>query len=51
MWKGNPVLTSLLLGLPLGFLSLIFYSICCGDIMDAEEEEEDENELNEKKND
>lgn len=44
MWRGNPVLTSVLLGLPLGFLSLIFYSICCADIMDAEEEEELEEE-------
>ena len=42
MWRGNPVLTSVLLGLPMGFLSLIFYSICCADIMDAEEEEEEE---------
>ena len=41
MWRGNPVLTALLLGLPAGFLSLIFYSICCADIMDAEEEEEE----------
>ena len=41
MWRGNPVLTAVLLGLPLGFLSLIFYSICCADIMDAEEEEEE----------
>jgi len=47
MWRGNPVLTSVLLGLPLGFLSLIFYSICCADIMDAEEEE-DEDFLHEK---
>ena len=42
MWRGNPVLTAVLLGLPLGFLSLIFYSICCADIMDAEEEEDEE---------
>ena len=42
MWRGNPVLTAVLLGLPLGFLSLIFYSICCADIMDADEEEEEE---------
>jgi thioredoxin domain-containing protein 10 len=42
MWRGNPVLTALLLGLPFGFLSLIFYSICCADIMDAEEEDEGE---------
>lgn len=40
MWRGNPVLTTLLFGLPLGFLSLILYSICCSDILDAEEEEE-----------
>ena len=45
MWRGNPVLTAVLLGLPLGFLSLIFYSICCADIMDADEEEEEEEEL------
>lgn len=42
MWKGNPVLTAVLFGLPLGFLSLICYSICCADIMDADDEEEDE---------
>ncbi|GLH03080.1 Protein disulfide-isomerase [Gryllus bimaculatus] len=41
MWQGNPVLTAVLFGLPLGFLSLICYSICCADIMDAEDEEED----------
>ena len=40
MWQGNPVLTSLLFGLPLGFLSLIMYSICCTDIMDANEDDE-----------
>lgn len=42
MWRGNPILTSVLFGLPLGFLSLILYSIFCADIMDADEEEEDE---------
>ncbi len=42
MWKGNPALTSVLFGLPLGFFALICYSICCADIMDAEEEEEGE---------
>ena len=47
MWKGNPVLTAVLLGLPFGFLSLIFYSICCADIMDAEDDE-DEDYLHEK---
>lgn len=41
MWKGNPVLTTVLFGLPLGFLSLILYSICCSDILDAEEDEEE----------
>lgn len=40
MWRGNPVLTTVLFGLPLGFLSLILYSICCSDILDADEEEE-----------
>lgn len=39
MWRGNPVLTALVFGLPLGFLSLICYSICCADILDADEEE------------
>ncbi|KAJ0178239.1 hypothetical protein K1T71_006062 [Dendrolimus kikuchii] len=40
MWRGNPVLTTLVFGLPFGFLSLICYSICCADILDADEEEE-----------
>ncbi|XP_021924903.1 protein disulfide-isomerase TMX3 isoform X2 [Zootermopsis nevadensis] len=40
MWYGNPVLTAVLFGLPLGFLSLICYSICCADIMDANDEED-----------
>lgn len=40
MWRGNPVLTTVLFGLPLGFFSLILYSICCADILDADEEEE-----------
>jgi len=42
MWKGNPALTSVLFGLPMGFFALICYSICCADIMDADEEDEDE---------
>lgn len=42
MWRGNPVLTSVLFGLPLGFFSLIIYSICCADILDADEEDEPE---------
>lgn len=40
MWRGNPVLTTVLFGLPLGFLSLILYSICCADILDAEDDED-----------
>ena len=48
MWRGNPVLTAVLIGLPLGFLSLIFYSICCADIMDAEEEDEELEDYHEK---
>lgn len=42
MWRGNPVLTSVIFGLPLGFLSLICYSICCADIMDAADDEDDD---------
>jgi thioredoxin domain-containing protein 10 len=42
MWRGNPVLTTVLFGLPLGFLTLILYSICCSDILDADEDEEEE---------
>ncbi|XP_015588052.1 protein disulfide-isomerase TMX3 isoform X2 [Cephus cinctus] len=41
MWKGNPILTMVLFGLPAGFLSLICYGICCPDILDADEEEEE----------
>lgn len=40
MWRGNPVLTALVFGLPLGFLSLICYSIFCTDILDSDEDEE-----------
>lgn len=39
MWRGNPVLTALVFGLPLGFLSIICYSVCCADILDADEDE------------
>ncbi|XP_017778082.1 PREDICTED: protein disulfide-isomerase TMX3 [Nicrophorus vespilloides] len=42
MWRGNPVLTTVLFGLPFGFLSLILYSICCSDILDADEEEDED---------
>ncbi|XP_055843944.1 protein disulfide-isomerase TMX3 [Episyrphus balteatus] len=47
MWLGNPVLTTVLFGLPLGFLALILYSIFCGDCLDASEEDEDEHEKKE----
>ena len=45
MWRGNPALTAVLFGLPMGFFSLICYSICCADIMDAEEDEDDGDDL------
>ena len=51
MWKGNPALTAVLFGLPLGFFALICYSICCADIMDAEEEEDEEIETSHEKTD
>lgn len=41
MWKGNPILTMLLFGVPASFLSLICYGICCPDILDADDEEEE----------
>lgn len=47
MWIGNPVLTTVLFGLPLGFLSLIMYSVFCGDCLDAPEEDEDDHEKKE----
>ncbi|XP_073842360.1 thioredoxin-related transmembrane protein 3 [Musca autumnalis] len=47
MWRGNPVLTSVIFGLPLGFLSLILYSIFCGDCLVTEEEEEEDHEKKE----
>nr|BAN20763.1 protein disulfide isomerase, putative [Riptortus pedestris] len=49
MWRGNPVLTAVLFGLPLGFLSLICYSICCADILDADDEEDEADYSHEKK--
>ncbi|CAG9859452.1 unnamed protein product [Phyllotreta striolata] len=41
-WKGNPVLTTVLLGLPLGFFTFILYSCCCANILDADEDEEED---------
>lgn len=46
MWRGNPVLTTLLFGLPLGFFSLIVYSIFCADILDADPDAEEGKEFN-----
>jgi len=40
MWKGNPILMMVLLGLPFGFLSLICYGICCPDLLDAKDDED-----------
>uniref|UniRef100_A0A8D8S558 Protein disulfide-isomerase TMX3 n=1 Tax=Cacopsylla melanoneura TaxID=428564 RepID=A0A8D8S558_9HEMI len=42
MWRGNPVLMTVLLIVPSMFLLLILYSICCGNILDADEEEDDD---------
>jgi thioredoxin domain-containing protein 10 len=47
MWRGNAILTSLLFGLPLGFLSLILYSIFCADIMESDPEEDEDHEKKE----
>lgn len=44
MWKGNPVLTTVIFGLPSGFLLLICYSIHCTDILDADEDDGDDGE-------
>lgn len=40
MWRGNPLLMMVLLGLPFGFLSLICYGICCSDLLDANDDED-----------
>lgn len=42
MFKGNPVLLCVIVGLPMGFLSMICYSIFCSDILDADDEDEHE---------
>ncbi|CAG7733529.1 unnamed protein product [Allacma fusca] len=44
MWAGNPILTTVLFGLPLGFLSLILYSYFCPDLIDDVSEETQDNE-------
>lgn len=38
MYKGNPILTLLVFGLPLSLLSIILYSSCCSDLFDAPED-------------
>jgi len=47
MWLGNPVLTTVIFGLPLGFLSLIMYSIFCGDCLVTEEDSDEDHEKKE----
>ena len=42
MYHGNPILTLLLFGLPLAFLSFIIYSACFADFMDAPDDDEEE---------
>lgn len=46
MWKGNPILTVILLGLPTLFFSLICYIICCPNTLGTEEDEEEEENIN-----
>lgn len=41
MWKGNPVLTTVLLGLPLGLFSIICYTTCCSDILEAGDDDDE----------
>lgn len=39
MWKGNPILTLLIFGMPAGFLALICWQgVCCPEFIDSEEE-------------
>ena len=44
MYRGNPVLTLLLFGLPMTFFLFIMYSIFFSDFIDAPEDEEEEEE-------
>lgn len=41
MYYGNPILTTLLFGLPAAFLSIIIYTTCFSDILDAKDDEEE----------
>lgn len=47
MFKGNPVLLCVIVGLPGGFFAMICYSIFCSDILDADDEEDDGHEKKE----
>lgn len=40
MWGGNPILITVLFGIPCILMSCILYAICCGEIADLEDEEE-----------
>ena len=40
MYRGNPLLTLLMFGLPLAFLSIIIYTSCCSDILDGKDGED-----------
>lgn len=44
MFSGNPVLTTILFGLPFGFLSLICYSVFCGGSVEEEGDGEEDHE-------
>ncbi|GBM39110.1 Protein disulfide-isomerase TMX3 [Araneus ventricosus] len=48
MWRGNPVLTTVLLGLPLGLFSIICYTTCCTDILEAGDEEDESETVDER---
>lgn len=49
MWRGNPVLTAVLFGLPLGFLSIICYTTCCCDVLEASDDDEEADEASHEK--
>ncbi|UYV83636.1 TMX3 [Cordylochernes scorpioides] len=46
MWQGNPLLTIVLLGMPVGVLSIIIYTSCCAGLMEADDDEEYETATN-----
>lgn len=49
MWRGNPVLTAVLFGLPLGFLSIICYTTCCCDVLEASDDDDEADEASHEK--